>query len=53
MAAISSLDVINSQIDVGAIVDNLIYAEGAPVRKMQSRVSSLQSKASIPKYRPC
>ena len=42
----SSVDLINSVLDVGTIVDNLIYVESAPVRSMQSQVSTLQSKVS-------
>jgi flagellar hook-associated protein 2 len=41
-----SVDLINSVLDVGAIVDSLIYVESAPVRSMQSQVSTLQSKIS-------
>ncbi len=40
----TSIDLINSQIDVGSIVENLIYVSAAPVRRMQSQVSTLQSK---------
>jgi flagellar hook-associated protein 2 len=42
----SSIDLTSSAIDVGTIVDNLIYAEAAPVRNMQSQVTTLQSKVS-------
>lgn len=44
--AASSVDLVNSQIDVGSIVSNLIYVDSAPVRRMQSQVSTLQSKIS-------
>jgi flagellar hook-associated protein 2 len=42
----SSINLVNSVIDVGSIVDNLIYADSAPVRRMQSQVTTLQSKVS-------
>jgi flagellar hook-associated protein 2 len=42
----STIDLINSQIDVTSIVQNLIYADSAPVRRMQNQVTSLQSKIS-------
>jgi flagellar hook-associated protein 2 len=42
----SSINLLGSSIDVGTIVDNLIYADSAPVRKMQNQVSTLQSKMS-------
>lgn len=42
----SSINLVNSVIDVGSIVDNLIYVDSAPVRNMQSQVTTLQSKVS-------
>jgi flagellar hook-associated protein 2 len=42
----SSINLVNSVIDVGTIVDNLIYVDSAPVRNMQSQVTTLQSKIS-------
>jgi flagellar hook-associated protein 2 len=42
----SSINLTNSVLDVGTIVDNLIYADSAPVRNMQSQVTTLQSKVS-------
>jgi flagellar hook-associated protein 2 len=42
----SSINLVNSVIDVGSIVDNLIYVDSAPVRNMQSQVTTLQSKIS-------
>jgi flagellar hook-associated protein 2 len=42
----SSINLTSGVIDVGTIVDNLIYASAAPVRNMQSNVTSLQSKVS-------
>jgi flagellar hook-associated protein 2 len=41
-----SVDVINSRIDVGSIVDSLIEVDRAPVRSMQQQVTVLQSKAT-------
>jgi flagellar hook-associated protein 2 len=46
MTTTSSIDLINSQIDVATIVSNLIYVDAAPIRRMQSQVSTLQSKIS-------
>lgn len=40
----SSVNLTNSALDVGSIVENLIYIERAPVRNMESQVSTLQSK---------
>lgn len=40
----TSIDLTSSVLDVGTIVDNLIYVDSAPVRNMQSQVSTLQSK---------
>jgi flagellar hook-associated protein 2 len=42
----SSINLTNSVLDVATIVDSLIYVESAPVRKMESQVSTLQSKVS-------
>jgi flagellar hook-associated protein 2 len=42
----SSINLVSSAIDVGSIVDNLIYVDSAPVRNMQSQVTTLQSKIS-------
>jgi flagellar hook-associated protein 2 len=42
----TSVNLLSSQIDVGSIVDNLIYVDSAPVRKMQTDVTTLQSKVS-------
>jgi flagellar hook-associated protein 2 len=42
----SSINLTNSVLDVGSIVDNLIYVDSAPVRQMQSKVTTLQSKVS-------
>lgn len=42
----SAINLTNSVLDVGAIVDNLIYVEAAPMRQMQSQVTTLESKAS-------
>ncbi len=42
----SSINLINSQIDVGSIVDGLIGIESAPVTRMQNKASSLQNKIS-------
>jgi flagellar hook-associated protein 2 len=42
----TSIDLVNSQIDVASIVENLIYVDAAPIRRMQSQVSTLQSKIS-------
>jgi flagellar hook-associated protein 2 len=42
----SSLDLTTSALDVASIVDNLIYVDAAPVRNMQSKVTTLQSKVS-------
>jgi flagellar hook-associated protein 2 len=41
-----SVNLMSSSIDVGAIVENLMYVERAPVRAMESKVSALQSKVS-------
>lgn len=46
MSTTSSINLINPQIDVGTIVDNLIYVDSAPVRLLQSRTTTLQSKIS-------
>jgi flagellar hook-associated protein 2 len=40
----SSINLINSQIDVASIVDALIASESTPVTRMQNNVSSLQTK---------
>ena len=42
----SSINLLGSSIDVGSIVDSLIYVDSAPVRNMQSQVTTLQSKVS-------
>jgi flagellar hook-associated protein 2 len=42
----SSINLTTSVLDVATIVDNLIYADSAPVRNMQSQVTTLQSKVS-------
>jgi len=42
----SSVDIINSGLDVGSIVDGLISLERAPITRMQSQASSFQSKIS-------
>jgi flagellar hook-associated protein 2 len=42
----SSINLINSAIDVTSIVDALINVERAPVRTMESQVTSLKSKVS-------
>jgi flagellar hook-associated protein 2 len=42
----SSINLTSSALDVGAIVDNLINIDSAPVRSMQSKVTAFQSKAS-------
>src|SRR5512147_178378 len=42
----SSINLTNSVLDVGSIVDGLIYVDSAPVRQMQSQVTTLQSKVS-------
>jgi flagellar hook-associated protein 2 len=42
----SSLNLTTPAIDVSTIVDSLIYADSAPVRSMQSHVTTLQSKVS-------
>jgi flagellar hook-associated protein 2 len=44
--ATGSVDLVSSQIDVASIVDNLIYVDAAPIRRMQSQVTTLQSKIS-------
>jgi flagellar hook-associated protein 2 len=41
-----SINLVNSVLDVGTIVDGLINVDSAPVRRMQSQVTSLQSKVS-------
>ncbi len=41
-----SVNLISSVLDVQGIVDNLIYVESAPVRRMQSQSTSLQNKVS-------
>ncbi len=46
MATSSSVNVTNSVLDVGSIVDNLINYESAPVTNMQSQVTKLQSKVT-------
>jgi flagellar hook-associated protein 2 len=46
MSSTSSINLLSSSIDVGTIVDNLIYVDSAPVRQMQSQVTTLQSKVS-------
>ncbi|MBN1571503.1 MAG: flagellar filament capping protein FliD [Acidobacteria bacterium] len=42
----SSVNLTNSVLDVGSIVDNLIYLEREPVRNMESQVSTLQKKVT-------
>lgn len=42
----SSVNLLNSQIDVTTVVSNLMYIERAPVRTMQSQLSKIQSKVS-------
>jgi flagellar hook-associated protein 2 len=42
----SSIDLINSKLDVASIVDSLINVDSAPIRRMQSQVSTFQSKVS-------
>lgn len=42
----SSINLIGSALDVGTIVDTLIYVEREPVRMMESQVTALQSKVS-------
>ena len=42
----SAVNLIGSTLDVPSIVDSFIYVESAPVRSMESQVSTLQSKAS-------
>ena len=42
----SSVNIMSSVLDVQGIVDNLIYVESAPVRRMQSQSATLQSKVS-------
>ncbi len=42
----SSINLINSVLDVGTIVDNLIYIDSAPVRDMQTQVTTLKSRVS-------
>ncbi len=46
MSSTSSINLLNSVLDVGTIVDNLIYVESAPVRHMQRQVTTLQNKMS-------
>jgi flagellar hook-associated protein 2 len=41
-----SINLMSSSIDVAAIVENLMYVERAPVRAMESKVSTLESKVS-------
>ena len=42
----SSVDIINPRIDVGALVDSLIEVERAPVRTLEGQVTKLQSKVT-------
>jgi flagellar hook-associated protein 2 len=42
----SSIDLTSSVLDVGTIVDSLIYVDGAPMRLIQNQVTALQNKAS-------
>jgi len=42
----SPINLINSVLDVGTIVDNLIYVDSAPVRNMQTQVTTLKSRVS-------
>lgn len=42
----SAVNLIGSTLDVPSIVEGFIYVESAPVRSMESQVSTLQSKAS-------
>jgi flagellar hook-associated protein 2 len=42
----TSINLTTPAIDVGSIVDNLIYVDSAPVRSMQSNVTTLQNKVS-------
>jgi flagellar hook-associated protein 2 len=46
MGSTSSINLLGSAIDVGSIVDNLIYVDSAPVRQLQSGVTTLQNKVS-------
>jgi flagellar hook-associated protein 2 len=40
----SPINVFNSGLDVGSIVDSLIHVESAPIRRMKSQVTVLQSR---------
>jgi flagellar hook-associated protein 2 len=42
----SSINVLTSAIDVESIVQNLMYIEQAPIRRMESETTTLQSKVS-------
>jgi flagellar hook-associated protein 2 len=42
----SSINLVNSVIDVASIVDSIINVDSAPITMMQSKVSTLQSKVS-------
>ncbi len=42
----SSVDVLTSAIDVESIVQNLMYIEQAPIRRMESETTTLESKVS-------
>ena len=46
MGTVSSLNLINGGLDVQTIVDNLMYVERAPVRRLQSQTTLLQSKVT-------
>jgi flagellar hook-associated protein 2 len=41
-----SINLLGSAIDVSSIVENLMYLERAPVRDMESKISSLEEKVS-------
>ena len=40
----SSINLINGGLDIGSIVDQLIYVEGEPIRRMQKQTTQTQSK---------
>ncbi len=42
----SSVNIINGGLDVQSIVDNLMYLEREPVRRLQSQTTTLQSKVT-------
>lgn len=41
-----SINLMSSSIDVSTIVENLMYVERAPVRIMESKVSTLEGKSA-------